>query len=332
MARLTSCLKKSLSSFTAKGLAPPSQGSRRATEVLYYIHGWQRHKELVGLTYLQRQSDPSLRQKLGNKGYALEELLWQEQAFSQRALTAQEVVWSNDAVVQQVLEQFLATSHQYPGIPYRFVGHSLGHQLALRLTERLIAIFPEQPEFWPQRLSLLEPAYVGSPEIRQQCTELMQDFDRKCLAIDIYRSSFLTRNGLTGPSNQELIINLPFPSVDLNHRGLDWLQFKKNHSSVKDFYFQSIISPPHSVCPGATQHPGNSLLETFSNYGWHFEQQIGGRHHGTFKRYDKKRLPSKCPIRRMLINNTAPEPTPLIFSEKNCAHAGCSKKNNCHKR
>lgn len=290
-------------------------GLKADREVIYYIHGWQRNPRLFERDYEAHQSDPAFVSKMLEKGYVLAELLWHQASHSPEVREVQERIWANDSVVDNLLMQFHRLSLENPGARFRFVGHSLGHQLALRLADRLIQDYPDNPDRWPQRLSLLEPAFVRSLNqsrsdrmllTRSQCIKLMRQCESKGIALEIYRSSFITRNPFIGYSNQELIKHLPYPSVDINHRWFDWAQMASTHVDIKRFYFKSFTETPNTVCGKPMQSPTTTLAQTFSHYGLHFEQIVHGKHSGKFVRCSKKDIPGKCPFLRFVRTITPP--------------------------
>lgn len=267
-------------------------------EIIFYIHGWQRDKASFETT-----SSQEFVPQLAQQGYLFKDLTWHEQAHSSEVREVQHRIWRNhDGFCDKLLSEISQTLSEHPGVPFRFVGHSLGNQVMLRLSESLIQ---KSPKYWPQRLALLEPAFVrkfhrDDAHSRQSCLELLKQCHSKNIAIEVYRSSFITRTNLIGYSNHEIISNTPFPSVDLNFHIEDWFDFAKTHTFVKSFYFNSFFSKPLTTRGGSMPYAASSTAELFHHYGAHFEQTLTGEHAGKFLKVTKNALPPKCPFMSFL--------------------------------
>jgi pimeloyl-ACP methyl ester carboxylesterase len=273
-------------------------------EIIFYIHGWQR-----SLRSLEQESNRTFISALEKQGYIFQNLTWHEEAYSFDVREAQHRIWANEGdFINRLADKVHTTLKEYPNRPFRLVGYSLGNQVALRLTQTLLSDHPFNQRFWPKRLALLEPAFVkkwtykdsGADNSLSRSMALLRDFHDKGIAIEVYRSSLITRTNFIGYSNTRLIEELPFPSIDINYNLKDTFNAIMTHSGIKKFYFQSFFQPPSSICGDKVQHAASTLSETREHYNCHFEQLIHGPHSGRFVKMSKDSIPSKCPVFRAL--------------------------------
>lgn len=317
-----------------------AQHTPEKKEIVFFLHGWQRAP-----VALKWGPDQDLAKAAAvAPEFVFKELSWREQAYSYDVRHAQHRIWTNaDNFQDKLITEVYQVLQAHPKIPFRLVGHSLGCQVTLKLSQRLIEENPLNQNYWPGRIALLEPAFVRklatgqSNDIdnsRDKCIKLLDQLTTSNVAIETYRSSVLTRNCFIGHSNQFLASAAPFPCIDINYPLSNYFNLQETHNGAKIFYFRTFRAAPHTICGTPMPYASSSTDIVRSSYGKHFEQIVGGAHGGMFMSTTKDKAPPKCPV-KSLWEFFIPRKTetqfsstkPLLFTEQKKELAPECKKN-----
>ncbi len=236
-------------------------------EVIHYIHGWQQNPSNPESLRYQDENNQVIdfSKELPKIGYAINSLSWHEEALEPNVRKAQDKLWQPSSrfekssalsVIDLLENQYLDKIKDYPFIEHRIAGHSLGSQAALKLTYQIIKNHPEHQEIWPQRVALLDPAFMKgsyshyhSKNALELCLDYIEELKKHHIAVECYRSSIVSNNWLIGLSNSKLIGKIPF--VDLTPDHLFQFDLVGRHMAAKYFYFESFKNPPEETVPHA---------------------------------------------------------------------------------
>ena len=206
---------------------------------LIYVHGWQNGstEELSRELFLSTDSgrpDIDFAQMWRNAGYNIGVLYWNQFADEGEVQDAEAKIWSVDGpramrwrdadgnyhqgpsenVTEILLDSYLAAMANFSGSDLRIAGHSLGNQVALRLTDSLLALESSgeiSPALLPQRVALLDAFYSrGRKDYlnRAWTGEVARDIASRlidaAISIESYRTSMVTSTIMVGDENRGL--------------------------------------------------------------------------------------------------------------------------------
>lgn len=271
-------------------------------EAVHYIHGWQQNPSNPESLHYQNSMNELIdfSIELPKIGYSVNMLSWHEHAVTLDVRKAQDKLWqpssrfeksSKISVIDLLENQYLEYINAYPKIQHRIAGHSLGSQAALKLTYQIIKNHPFNKDIWPQRVALLDPAFMKgnyddyqSKNSLELCLEYIDELKRNNIAVECYRSSIVSNNWLIGLSNSQLIGKVPF--VDIRSPHLAMFDLVRRHMEAKYFYFQSFKDPPQTISPHAQLSKKD--LDALQNTYFDQEQIKSSSFPPTMKFYKKK--------------------------------------------
>ncbi|SHO58279.1 hypothetical protein [Vibrio quintilis] len=284
---------------------------------LILIHGWQPfrmnsydrfvfHESGEGSTY----PDIDLANLWISQGYNIGVFYWDQFADEANVDSAEAKIWTatgkhnmrwkdgngdyhdgpDKNVTELLLSEYLASmaGYQGKGSDIRIAGHSLGNQLALRLTEEL-AKLSDQGEIAqnlvPQRVSLLDAfysnfgkSYLNSKWVGEVARDIVKDLKKRGVAIDSYRTSTVVSTIFAGDENPKLHNSVAF--VEQKTKFFNQTQVAAKHSAAIWLYLWSIIYPTPSVTdntlPGLSATSTNAEVKQWMATTDHLIQIEGG--------------------------------------------------------
>lgn len=282
---------------------------------LIYIHGWSSDssQDMYRETFYSDANDrPEIdfAEMWASYGYNIGVMYWNQFADEAEVKDAESKIWStegeqnmrwldsngeyhygdvNEPIAELLLDNYIEAMANYEGNDIRIAGHSLGSQVAIRLT-RLLQESNEAGKvadnLLPGRLTLLDSyfsnwskeyldwAWTGEAA-RTLVSEMISDYD---IAIDSYRSSVVTSSIFVGDENNSLHNMLAFCEQDTSF----FTQFEQSqkHSAATWLYLWSIdyVDPTveDSDYLGVSAAADNDLVRTWMSANKHITQQQGG--------------------------------------------------------
>ena len=241
---------------------------------LIFIHGWQKDHivDLERQTFYEDDSNGWPDMDFANlwisEGYNIGILYWDQFADESEVKNAEAKIWStegnkgmrwldsdgnyHDGPDQTVTELLLAAYEEamsgYQGSDIRLAGHSLGNQLALRLTDELVTLAANgtiNNNEVPQRVSLLDPfysnyakSYLDGAWVGEKAREIVARLKAADIAIDSYRTSIVTSSIFVGDENKELQNSVAFAEEKTSF--FNQTQQSQKHSAAIWLYLWSI--------------------------------------------------------------------------------------------
>lgn len=156
--------------------------------------------------------------------------------------------------------EYIKAMKGYQGDNIRIVGHSLGSQMAIRLTKMIsdnVDMGNITQELLPKRVALLDPyfsnlpkAYLGKKWTGEVAREYVRNLiDTKNIPFELYKSSYLTC-GIAGDKNRELEKMCAYS--DMRPLFDEFIQQIEKHYAAKYTYFTSYaFDPPKEYISGA---------------------------------------------------------------------------------
>ncbi|SHO58280.1 hypothetical protein [Vibrio quintilis] len=280
---------------------------------LIFIHGWQPFKMAKQERFVFHNTDgdyPDI--DLANlwitQGYNIGVLYWDQFADEGNVRSAEAKIWTatgkhdmrwrnshgkyhdgpDQNVTELLLSEYLTGMANYTGHDIRIAGHSLGNQLALRLTEELAKLSDQgeiDASLVPQRVSLLDAFYSNLPKsylnykwIGKVIRDIAKDLKSHGIAIDSYRTSLVTSNPLVGDENRKLMNAIAF--TELKTKFFDQTQIAAKHSASIWLYLWSVIYPTPPVTdnslPGLSASSTNDEVKQWMATSDHLIQNEGG--------------------------------------------------------
>jgi pimeloyl-ACP methyl ester carboxylesterase len=166
------------------------------------------------------------------------------------------------SVSEMLIEDYLAALVDFSGPEIRIAGHSLGNQLAVNLTAKLIEKVEEgsiSEQVIPSRIALLDPFWSPFPKsyldeletgeyVQQQLEEAILPRD---ILVEWYHSSLLTESAMIREDIPNLKAKVLY--AELDPRYCDLLDQVCKHDGAWHIYFLSYGLPPPPECiPDAT--------------------------------------------------------------------------------
>lgn len=257
-----------------------ANGSRfysRNKPTLIYIHGWQngstRRQEREDF-YNGRHGRPNIdfARMWRNKGYNVGIMYWNQFADEGEVKDAEAKIWSSSArrgmrwrdsrgnyhnsglnrnVSEILLASYKTAMAGYQGNDLRIAGHSLGNQLAIKLTHDLKQQASQglvRSALIPQRISLLDAHYTNGGKdylnnrwVGEVARDMVRDLKADGTAIDSYRTSSTTSTIFVGDQNKKLHNEVAFAEM-ATHFFWFWQQGEK-HGAAIWLYLWSIDYP-----------------------------------------------------------------------------------------
>lgn len=242
-----------------------------------YVHGWQNgssEKQEREDFYNGRYGRPNVdfAQMWRNKGYNVGILYWNQFADEGEVKDAEAKIWSttarqglrwrdsngnyhnsglNQNVSEILLDSYKIAMANYRGSDLRIAGHSLGNQLALKLTYDLKQQASQglvNSALIPQRVSLLDAHYTNDAKdylnnrwVGEVARAMVRDLKNSGTAIDSYRTSLTTSTVFVGDQNTGLHNEIAFAEMGTSFFWF-WQQGEK-HGAAVWLYFWSIDYP-----------------------------------------------------------------------------------------
>lgn len=282
---------------------------------LIYIHGWKADT----VENLQRDNfyntdngrpDVDFAQLWRSYGFNIGILYWNQFADEDEVKNAESKIWSADAnkgirwldsdgqyhendvdqpVAELLLSNYLQAMNGYQGSNIRFAGHSLGSQLAIRLTYLLhqqAQAGDIADNLVPKRITLLDAFFSNYAKsyLRWKWTgevsrELLSSLiEERNIAVDSYRTSALSSSIFVGDENAKLHNMTAFCEQDTSF--FDATEQSEKHSSATWLYLWSIAySEPEvedSTTLGVSAAADNQLVIEWMQANKHIIQSEGG--------------------------------------------------------
>lgn len=156
--------------------------------------------------------------------------------------------------------EYIKAMQGYQGDNIRIVGHSLGSQMAIRLTKMIsdnVDAGNIKNELLPKRVALLDPYFSNLPKEylgKKWTGEVSREYVQSLIAtknipFELYKSSSLTC-GIAGDKNRELEKMCAYS--DMQPLFDDFIQQIEKHYAAKYTYFTSYaFDPPQEYISGA---------------------------------------------------------------------------------
>lgn len=246
-----------------------------------YIHGWQpnftavKHRESF-YCYLTDSADAWI-----NAGWNVGIFYWNQLSDETLVEDAEAKIWSTTAnkgmrwrkgdgsystynkptvsAGDLLYNEFSKAMEGYTGNNIRIVGHSLGSQMAIRLTKLIsdnVDAGNISPKLLPSRVALLDPyfsnfgkSYLNGQWTGDVCSSYVRSLiDDKNIPFELYKSSDLTQ-GITGDENKALEQMCAY--TYLNPLFLTPIHQLEKHMTAKYTYFTSFpLNPPAELVNG----------------------------------------------------------------------------------
>lgn len=168
---------------------------------------------------------------------------------------AYEYLDTDKSVAELLLDEIRLNMADFNGEELRMTGHSLGNQVAIVLSHYLLGdvqagLLPET--MLPDRLVLLDPFYSNGDKdyldgdwTGEWSRWLVDDLIAADVAVEFYRSSFVTSTIFTGDENKDLIDKVTF--VELVSDYFSIFQWSEKHHVAVWWYFWSFAFEPPAI-------------------------------------------------------------------------------------
>lgn len=281
---------------------------------LIYIHGWQSEtvEDLYRETFYSTESgrpEVDFAEMWESYGYNIGVMYWNQFADESEVKDAEAKIWSTEGdkemrwldsdgdyhygdvdqpIAELFLENYIEAMSGYEGDDIRIAGHSLGSQVAIRLT-RLLQESAEADEIEdnlvPERLTLLDAffsnwskAYLDWQWTGEAARELADEMIDYGTAIDSYRTSLVTSSIFVGDENTELHNKTAFCEQTTGY--FDVTEQTEKHVAAIWLYLWSIdYSAPtveDSTSLGVSAAADNDLVREWMDANRHIDQSSGG--------------------------------------------------------
>lgn len=281
---------------------------------IIYIHGWQEDsvEELSRETFYNTNTgrpDVDFAQMWQSYGYNIGIMYWNQFADEDEVKDAESKIWSTEGdkgmrwldsdgeyhyddvdqpVAELFLENYIEAMSGYEGDDIRIAGHSLGNQVAIRLTSLLQESAQSgdiEENLVPGRVSLLDAfysnwskSYLDGQWVGEAALELVEEMIDYGTAIDSYRTSSLSSTFLAGDENQDLHNQTAFCEQDTSF--FDLTEQAEKHVAAIWLYLWSIdYSEPtveDSTSLGVSAAADNDLVLEWMAADKHIDQSQGG--------------------------------------------------------
>jgi uncharacterized protein YjdB len=282
---------------------------------LIYIHGWQSDsvEDLYRETFYSDQSGRpyvDFAEMWIEQGYNIGIMYWNQFADEDEVKDAEAKIWSTEGsqgmrwldssgdyhygdvdmpIAELFLENYIWAMSGYQGDDIRIAGHSLGSQVAIRLT-RLIQESAAAGEIAsnlvPGRLTLLDAFfsnwwkdYLDGQWTGEAALDLVEEMiDQEDTAIDSYRTSSVTSSIFVGDENTDLHNLTAFCEQTTSF--FDVTEQTEKHVAAVWLYLWSIDYDAPEVIDssdlGVSAAADNDLVRTWMEASRHIEQYSGG--------------------------------------------------------
>ena len=149
----------------------------------------------------------------------------------------------------------------------RITGHSLGNQLALSISAKLIS----NNSYRPDRVALLDPfysnggeSYYGGKWAGQIARENNTILKNAGVAIEAYRSSPVTSTLFVGDQNKALMNQIAF--VELKPWNFNFWQLAEKHGAAVTHYFWSMDFDPLTLDRSSSTVPSSAVSNSRIQY------------------------------------------------------------------
>ncbi|WP_242945943.1 lipase family protein [Clostridium sp. DSM 8431] len=224
-----------------EGQSNPYFDSSKPTVIVFYE--WQNNstKQLHRITFNSKNNnaslgiDNNLADYWIDNGWNIGIFYWNQFVDEGEVKNAEKKVWSNNtsiglrwrkvdgsyeaysgskkSVAEMFIKDYESCMKNFKGTEIRFVGHSLGNQLATnsaKLVENDINSSKISSKLRPNRIALLDPFwskggkdYLGGRWTGEVCREYIKELESKGVAVEMYRSSSIN-DLFIGDSNEEM--------------------------------------------------------------------------------------------------------------------------------
>lgn len=281
---------------------------------IIYIHGWQSDsvETLYRETFYNTHNDSpyiDFASMWERNGYNIGIMYWNQFADESEVKDAEAKIWStagssnmrwldsqgdyhygdvDKPIAELFFDNYVTAMTGYNGGDIRIAGHSLGSQIAMRLT-RLIQESAEAGEvsenLVPDRLTLLDAffsngakSYLDDQWTGESARDLADEMIAYGTAIDSYRTSVASSSIFVGDENTELHNKLAFSEGDTSYFSVS--EQSEKHSAAVWLYLWSIdYSEPvveDSVLVGVSASADNDLVRSWMDADVHIDQKEGG--------------------------------------------------------
>lgn len=247
---------------------------------LILIHGWQqgRVSQQDRFVYLENGGGwPGI--DFANSwiaaGYNVGIMYWDQFADESEVTDAEAKIWStngrrgmrwinsrgqyqsgpNQNVTDLLLQSYVTGMAGYTGNDIRLAGHSLGNQVALRLSDEILTLSNRgdvAANLVPKRVSLLDSFYSNWPKrylgwrwVGAMARDIVTRLDNAGVAIDSYRTSLVTSSPFVGDENRALQNQTAF--AELSTGFFNQFQQGEKHGAAIWLYLWSIDFPSPAV-------------------------------------------------------------------------------------
>lgn len=286
----------------------------RYKPTMIYIHGWQSGSvaDQFRETFYDTGSgrpDVDFANLWIAAGYNVGIIYWNQFADESEVKDAEAKIWSvngskqmrwldsngthhygdvNKPVSELLLDNYISAMSKYRGDDIRIVGHSLGNQVAMRLTQ-LINDSADAGQInanlVPKRVSLLDAfysnyskSYLGGQWVGAAVRDIADSLIAKGTAIDSYRTSVATSSIFVGDQNKALQNKLAFVEQSTGYFW-SWQQAEKHVAAVW-LYLWSIEYPTpyvaNSSLSGVSAAASNDLVKQWMSANYRIKQNTGG--------------------------------------------------------
>lgn len=279
-----------------------------------YIHGWQSDMvaELYRETFYDDDygiPDVDFAEMWRDHGYNVGILYWNQFADEQEVKDAEAKIWSTESdvamrwldtdgeyhygdvdvpIAELLQENYETYMSGYEGDDIRIGGHSLGSQVAIRLT-RLLQESAEAGDIAdnlvPDRLTLLDAFfsnwskdYLDGQWTGEASRDLVDEMIDYGTAIDSYRTSLVTSSIFVGDENTELHNKTAFCEQSTSY--FDLTEQVEKHMAAAWLYLWSIDYDAPTVedsdTLGVSAAADNDLVREWMNSDYQTDQKEGG--------------------------------------------------------
>lgn len=261
--------------------AVPGQGNSyysKNAKTLIYIHGWQNgsSKNQNRETFNRSDSgapDMDLAHSWKQAGYNVGILYWNQFADEGEVKDAEAKIWSksgprsmrwrdhngnyksgpNKDAATLLFESLRDNMSNFAGSKLVIAGHSLGNQMALRVSKKLkdgISAGNTNSKLKPKRVALLDPyysngkkSYIGNKWTGEKARSIADTLKGWGVILEAYRSSSVTNTFLVGDENKGLLNKTAF--VELKPWYFQsWQQAEKHGAAVFHYLWSFDFAPP----------------------------------------------------------------------------------------
>lgn len=252
-----------------------------------------------------------------NAGWNIGIFYWEQFSDEQNVTDAEAKIWTttgpqkmrwkdssgnyNDTAItkdagQLFYDNYIQAMTGYTGNNVRIVGHSLGNQMATRLTQLVSRNVDEKKvpaNLLPNRLSLLDPFwskgakdYLGGKWTGEECRESVSNLKAKGLAIELYRSTPITQIPFVGDENsslQDMVVYscykpwfISTTNIGAKHCAASSIYFLSFNALTPKLYNRSLFGSYNlisGVAPSAAVN--NNTIKTLMNSTYRYEQYTG---------------------------------------------------------